>query len=578
MLFSPEVKIKESVRKNIQMNYSEHSTSLIKQRVPLLPYLQRFLQLRRSGARWVALCPFHQEKSPSFTVNEEENLFYCFGCQASGDIFTFYQRYYGVDFLDALIALAEEARVELHTTERHAVRNTEKQTIHAIYSLAEKEYRTMLHTPMGQSAKQYLLKRGFTEESLHTFNIGYAPNAWDFLETSLLKAGFSQEMRLLSKLVQQKSNKNFDTFRNRIMFPITTISGIPIAFGGRVLPCNDNAAAPKYINSSETVIYTKGEHLYALAQARQHIQSSRTILLTEGYVDAIMLHQYGFTNACAILGTALTPAQIRKILSLDATVQLILDGDEAGQKATLRSAVMLLQAGLAVSVISLPPQEDIDSFLRTSGKDAFVALQEKAVEGLTFCTNVIRKQSPRAIAQWIAQFIDGIEDPIVSDLYKQKLSQHFALSHKSLSSSNTTPSTQHARTPLLENLASDTESLIVKHLLSFPEHVPHIRNAGVDSAVHNALIQEILSHIYAGETHEVMLKTMSAEACTLLSKILVLHSPPKDKNQELQDIIAYLDRIVTQRNVTSMMQLMHTSQDIYSLATLNTYLQRRKHG
>ena len=560
------------------MNYNEQSTSLIKQRVPLLSYLQRFLQLRRSGSRWVALCPFHQEKSPSFTVNEDENLFYCFGCQASGDIFTFYQRYYGVEFPDALIALAEEANVELHTTDHRAVKNTEKQAMHAIYALAAKEYKAMLYTPMGQVAKQYLLERGFTEESLHLFNVGYAPDSWNFLETLLAKAGFSKEIRLYSRLIQQKSNKLFDTFRNRIMFPITTVSDIPIAFGGRMLPCEDNVSAPKYINSSETLIYTKGEHLYALTQARRSIQSSHTILLTEGYVDAIMLHQYGFTNACAILGTALTPAQIRKILSLDAKVQLILDGDEAGQKATLRSTIMLLQAGLTVSVISLPPKEDIDSFLRSSGKDAFMKLQEKAIEGLEFCTNVVQKQSPREIAQWVAQFIDGIDNPIISDLYKQKLSQHFSLSHESLPSKNITPSLQQTTAPLLENLASETESLIVRHVLYFPEHVHHIRNAGVDSAIHNALIQEILNHIYAGETREVMLQTMSAEACTLLSKILVLYSPPKDKNQELQDIIAYLDRIVTQRNITSMMQLMHTSQDIYSLATLNTYLQRRKHG
>jgi len=383
----------------------------IKQRINIVDMVRRYVNLRPSSGRHMGLCPFHQEKTASFSVNEAEGFFYCFGCQAGGDVIDFYQRVNGLEFKDALEQLAAEAGVELtHFTPdpEYDERQKLKRACLEMHAAAQDYYRRNLGVAAGDASRAYLKRRGMSGDTVEAFGLGASAEDWRGLLNFLRGRGFSPEQGVQAGLLSHNDKGDmYDRFRGRLIFPIQNLSGQVIAFGGRVLTDGE----PKYLNSSDTPIYKKGEHLYGLYQARQAMTRSKRAILTEGYMDVLSLHQFGYTDACAALGTALTQDQVKRLAGFVSRMDLIFDGDTAGRKAALRSSEMILQYGVACRVVLMPDGEDVDSLLQKGGRDRLDACFNLAEDGLDYCVRTVRDTcAPREIVAWANGFLSGAAD------------------------------------------------------------------------------------------------------------------------------------------------------------------------
>ncbi|NJB66881.1 DNA primase [Desulfobaculum xiamenense] len=382
----------------------------IKARLDIVELVRRYVDLKRAGGRFMAPCPFHQETKPSFTVHPD-GYYYCFGCRASGDVIDFYCQINGLDFREGLAQLADELGIQLENARPDPVMD-ERRKLRGdsikMHALAEQFYRASLDAPSGSIAREYIAKRGLSPEVVNAFGLGYSPDDWHALETALRSRGFSPENAAAAGLLIRNERGNiYDRFRGRLMFPINNLSGQVIAFGARTLTGDD----PKYLNSGESPIYTKGEHLYGLFQARRTIAHEKTALLTEGYIDVLSLHQFGFTNACGVLGTALTTEQVRRIGGFCSDLRLVFDGDRAGRKAAMRSCEMILGQGLKCRVVILPDGEDVDSLLQTHGAEAFRELLDNAEDGLKYCLRTVGHASTREMVDWVHTFLGTLQNP-----------------------------------------------------------------------------------------------------------------------------------------------------------------------
>jgi DNA primase len=405
----------------------------IKQRLNIVEVVRRYVSLRPGGGRQMGLCPFHQEKTPSFSVNEAEGFFYCFGCQAGGDVLDFYQRVNGLEFKDALEQLAAEAGVELKAFKpdpEYDERQKLKRLCHEMHEAAQEFYRRCLDMAAGETARAYLRRRGAEKESVAAFGLGASPDDWQSLTNYLQSKGYTPEQGVTAGLLSKNERgRIYDRFRGRLIFPIQNLSGQVIAFGGRILTDGE----PKYLNSSDTPIYKKGEHLYGLFQARQAMTRSKRAILTEGYMDVLALHQFGYKDACGVLGTALTQEQVKRVAGFCSRMDLIFDGDTAGRKAALRSAEMILQYGTKCSVVLMPDGEDVDSLLQKMGPAGLDVRLKDAVDGLDYCLETVRETlSPREIVGWANGFLANLADNSLRPFYLPRLADGLGIAEADL--------------------------------------------------------------------------------------------------------------------------------------------------
>lgn len=401
----------------------------VKARLNIVDMVRRFVDLRPAAGRWLGVCPFHQETKPSFSVNEQEGFFYCFGCQASGDVIDFYMRMNGLSFGEAIEQLAAEAGVELKRgpVDKKAVEGQKtKKLFLDMHDLAQAWFRRNISLSLGAPAREYLTRRGLAADIVQAFGLGYSPEDWHGLENFLRSKGVAPEQAALAGLLVRNEKGNiYDRFRGRLIFPIQNLSGRVIAFGGRILKTGDEA---KYINSSDSPIFKKGEHLYGLSQARQAMARSRRALLTEGYVDVLSLHQFGYKDACGVLGTALTAEQVRRLSGFCTRIDLVFDGDAAGQKAALRSSELILLSGVSCRVVLLPEGEDVDSLLQKQGQGAFEQCLDTAREALSFCLDTLRGEfSPKDRMAWIKNFLDKVPEASVRADYMARVAKQLGL-------------------------------------------------------------------------------------------------------------------------------------------------------
>ncbi len=459
----------------------------IKARLNIVDVVRRYVELKRNGSRWVAPCPFHQETKPSFSVNEEEGFFYCFGCQASGDLFDFYGRINGLDFKETLEALAEEAGVPLERWQDRMGNSparqspSEKHQMLRLHEIAAAHFTGNLSTDAGRECRDYMQKRGISPEIAQAFSLGWSRREWSALTDTLSRAGFSPETGVKAALLSksERSGRVFDRFRGRFMFPIRSLSGHVIAFGGRII-ADENEA--KYINSSDSPLYKKGEHLYGLSRARRAIATGAPAMLTEGYMDVVTLHQFGYGGAVGVLGTALTPEQVKRLSGFTSRVELLFDGDRAGRKAALRSAEMFLTRGLRCKVVLFPEQDDIDSLLRTRGKDCFERLRAEAPDGLDFCVRTVQDMAPREAVEWSRAFLSKIEQPELISGYARALANGLGLSEAELREQAAT-ARQNARVqtrqgPVASRPARSCDREIMTFAVRYPQALPRLRAIG----------------------------------------------------------------------------------------------------
>lgn len=372
----------------------EHTIEQVREANDVVDVISDYVQLKRSGRNWFGRCPFHDEKTPSFSVSSDKQIYHCFGCGAGGNVINFIMEHERLDFLSSVKLLASRANIQIQVDEQEPRKKDDRASIYNMHEIACRIFQKQLDESSGKAAKEYLLKRGLTEETLKTFRVGFAPDRWDTVTLEIMKLGLSQDVLSRSGLLMTKDKGGYyDRFRNRIMFPIVDINGKVQAFGGRIF---GEAEGAKYMNSPETPIYHKGRTLYGLNQSRDQIRSSRTAILVEGYMDLIRLYQEGFENVVAGTGTAFTAEQASLVKRFADKVYVCYDGDSAGQKAAQKAGMVLLDKGLDVRVIHLDQKEDPDSFFDSKDAKAFEKTMEAALDIMSFIlkSNQDKMESP----------------------------------------------------------------------------------------------------------------------------------------------------------------------------------------
>lgn len=364
----------------------------------IVSVIEQHVTLKKAGRTWKGLCPFHGEKTPSFHVDEAKGFYYCFGCQAGGDVFKFVMQQEAMSFPEAIRHLAERAGLAVPEPRQATAADGLRERIFAVNAAAQDVFSELLLECRDDGARRavrYLEDRGITRELACSFGLGWAPDEWDFLGPELSRrsdrsARFEQREITAAGLCVARENGSgcYDRFRGRVTFPIRALSGRIVGFGGRIVGDGE----PKYLNSPETPVYTKGRHLYALDKARAAIRRSGRAILVEGYLDAIALHAAGFEETVAVLGTALTPEQAHRLSRFAREVVVNFDGDAAGLRAARKSLEALLAEGLDVRVVALPDGEDPDDHVRRRGAESYRALVDAAPGCFEFLLEVARRE------------------------------------------------------------------------------------------------------------------------------------------------------------------------------------------
>lgn len=387
--------------------------------------------LRRVGRRFAGLCPFHAEKTPSFSVNPEWQIWHCFGCGKGGDVFSFLMEIDKVSFSEALKELADRAGIEL--PRREATAGSElRDRLHQANAMARDFFAAELRTEAGGRARDYLAERGFQGEILDRFEIGWAPDRWDGLLVALGKLLPAKTLEDAGLVLRRGDGTgHYDRFRNRVIFPVLTATGRVAGFGARALRPEDT---PKYLNSPDTPVFRKGNLLFALPPARKAIRERRQALVVEGYLDAIRLHLIGLDHAVSTCGTALTPEQAQLLSRLECEVILVYDGDDAGIRAADRALDPLLAAGLATRVLILPPGEDPDSYVKKEGAQALrTLLEERALEVPAFLAESTlagdpsQNPTPEARVRRFVALLARVGDPIRRQFLLRRGSEVFRM-------------------------------------------------------------------------------------------------------------------------------------------------------
>ena len=419
------------------MFYSEDLIEEVRSKNDIVDVISGYVKLQKKGNNYFGLCPFHNEKSPSFSVSRSKQMYHCFGCGVGGNVFTFVMEYENFSFLEALQMLADRAGVELPKMEYSKEQKEKadlKSSILEVNKIAAQYFYMQLKGEGGSYAREYLKERGLDEELIKSFGLGYSNKYSDDLYKFLRKRGYSEDLIRQAGLINTSEKSGvYDKFWNRVMFPIMDVNNRVIGFGGRVM----GDGKPKYLNSPETLVFDKSRNLYGINRARQSRRPY--FLLCEGYMDVISLHQAGFTNAVASLGTAFTPGHAHLIKRYVSKVYITYDSDEAGTKAALRAMPILRSAGIACEVIKMDPYKDPDEFIKHAGVEAFEKRIEEASNGFMFSIDILSRDynmdSPEdktAFFKEAASRLTEFEDELERNNYTEAVAKRYKVSTESL--------------------------------------------------------------------------------------------------------------------------------------------------
>lgn len=415
--------------------YSEEIINEVRQSNDIVDVISQYVHLKRSGRNFFGLCPFHNEKSPSFSVSPDKQIFHCFGCGVGGNVITFVSKIEGLNFVETVQMLAERANIQLPTLENNGDMQKEilKDKVYKINEFAAEYYHQNLYKPQAKIAQEYVKKRQLSNETLKSFKIGFSSKV-DELFKELRKQGFEEKEILESGLVNKNDRGQYiDRYRNRLMFPICDVRGRVIAFGGRVL----DDSKPKYINSPENIVYSKGRHLFGLNVAKKG--DTKRLLIVEGYMDVISLHQRGITNVVAPLGTALTEQQGWLLRKNAEQIILSFDSDEAGLQAKLRALEILQNMGCDLRVLQMDGAKDPDEYILKYGNARFQALVDKALSVIEFKVKILQKDlnlentnDKIKFLNEIAKLISKVDNTIEREIYIEKIAQEYDISKEAI--------------------------------------------------------------------------------------------------------------------------------------------------
>jgi DNA primase len=522
--------------------YTNESKDRVRDAVDFVELVSARTELRRAGpARFEGLCPFHDERTPSFGIDPGQKVYHCFGCQASGDVFTFVQETEGVDFKGALELLAERYGVELAREQedpREAERRKKRARLLEMLNRTATYYeRYLWESGEASAARDYLAGRGLSEEMLREFRVGYAPSAWDRVLLASRRGGFSVA-ELYATGLAQRSKQNgqpYDRFRSRIMFPLTDIRGRVLGFGARAMREDQR---PKYLNTSDNDVYHKGLHLYGADLARAHAARAGSVVLCEGYTDAIALHQAGMRNAVGLMGTALTGDQVGELSRMAQTVLLALDADSAGQEAMLRASGLAAKRNLELRVVPLPAGADPADLIQREGADAMTALVERSVPFVRFRVErvlaagdgsspegrdrmvedlrpVFAQLSPGAMRDELVRMASGRLE-VAASVFEQRLAAAGSASRtggpaQARANAGTQPQTSAARTGSARAAGNalhgreDTERAFLALCIAAPEEGEQaLASLDVEEYFSSELLRRAARHLRAGDLHAPM--------------------------------------------------------------------------
>lgn len=403
-------------------------------RNPIDEVVGQYVSLSRKGSNLFGLCPFHSEKTGSFSVAPDKGIYYCFGCHKGGGVINFIMEIEGLDYPDAVRFLAKRAGLEVPDDRAYASTYKKQERLWALCKDAARFFHEQLLAPCGEAARAYIVRRALTRQTVTRFGLGFAPDTWSSLIDAMTQKGY-QKQELLDAGLAVKSQKGalYDRFRNRLMFPIIDVRGNVIGFGGRVM----DDSTPKYLNSPETIIFNKRKNLFALNIAKKSKQGR--IILTEGYMDAIALHQGGFDCAVASLGTSLTEEHAQILAKYTSQVVLIYDGDEAGQNATRRAIPMLEKAGLQVRILRMQGAKDPDEFLKKFGADRFSLLLDKSENQAEYRLESLRRKydltDDAQRVQFLrdaAEFVSSLSNAVEREVYGRRAAESASISYEAM--------------------------------------------------------------------------------------------------------------------------------------------------
>lgn len=490
---------------------SEEAIQEIRNRTDIVEVVSSYLPLKRSGGNHQGLCPFHQEKSPSFNVNEPRQIFHCFGCGVGGNVFSFLMRMEGLSFPEAVKRLGERVGIEVEETPDSPAEIRRRELSEQLLKINEAAcsfyHRILLEDPGGAPGRRYLRQRGYEGETVRSFRLGFAPERWEALTEHLRGEGFSASELNDAGLVRpgQKGRGDYDLFRNRLLFPIYDLQERVVAFGGRVL----DDSLPKYINSPETAVYHKGKTLYGLCQARDAMRHSREVLVVEGYFDLLALVEAGFANVVATCGTALTADHARLLKRYVEKVLLVFDEDAAGRQASFRAMDTLLPEGLATRIVALPAGADPDSLLREQGPDPFKAAVDGAQPALEVFMDDCLKSGDDSVenraraAEEVLGHLRRLPSELERDLYVKQLAAKTGLSENVLRGrGGAAPASRPSGVRVQQNRPSGvllpedrTQRFLLKLMLASAEVRQQVKDEGPVNLFVNEIYRQVSEHL-----------------------------------------------------------------------------------
>ena len=532
------------------MRYDEDTIARVKEASDIVDVIGRHLELKRSGSAFKALCPFHQEKTPSFMVNPARQIFHCFGCDTGGDVIRFIMLYEGLPFVDSLKKLAVQSGIELpEGPATGGIGRDQKDLMFTANRVAADFYSGLLMKSEGGSkARKYLGDRGIHKEVSKTFGLGYAPDGWRNLSVRLAEEGVPESVAAAAGLlVKGDSGKDpYDRFRDRVVFPIRDLSGRVLGFGGRVL--GDDL--PKYINTPETPIYRKGDSLFGLDLAAPFVREAGEVILVEGYLDVISLHQGGQQNVVGVLGTALTEEQARKLRRLTENCVLLFDSDEAGRRAALRSGLILLGEGFVCRVAPLDPGEDPDSFLLKRGPEELRARIEQAPDVVMYTLESARRAYPGdkigdrfQVIDAIVPYLAKIEDRAKLGAYLKEIGDTLRIEQHDLRA-RLAGLKKRKRGDIEEKDPLPPlrkERLLLHILVREPEVVPKVMEVVRTGEIKSPEIAEIVEKIFSGVNLTTLLDTVEDRWKNELSR-WALEDPLEGTDKALDDLLLHYAR------------------------------------
>jgi len=519
----------------------------IKSKIDIVDFISEYINLSKTGQNYRALCPFHPEKTPSFFVSPSKQIFHCFGCGKGGDVLSFLMEYEKLSFIEALSILATKAGIEFQIN-KSSTYSISKDKLYRIYEIATEIYSKKLSE--SQIAQKYLTERGINQESIEIFKIGYAPEEKDFLYQQLKKLGLDEKIIKTSGLVS-----NFmDFFRNRIIIPIHDLTGRIVAFGGRLI--EQESTLPKYINSTDTPIFKKGNSIFGLWQAKPYIRQKGYAILMEGYIDVILSHQYGFKNSVAPLGTALTQEQLNKLKNFTNKVVIVFDSDEAGIQATEKILQTLFHKGFIVKIARLPDRQDPASILQRYGEKTFKNFIAKALSPVDF---ILETKSKKTLNEKVYELLHKIaymnnliyREELIKELSEKSTINELTLREelKKFLSSLKKERTSEKKSDT--NVLNEEETLL-RIALSFPDKIQPLLSKIELETIENQIVKQIfykMKNIADTDKKEVkndfivdkFLNTLTEEEKRFVSKLIISAEIDEDYIMEnLKDCIKRL--------------------------------------